>query len=331
MKLIPLVVALFFLTSCPSSVSIRPFKPAILVNSINRAVVRVSDVNASSWPGENGIIYFSRHLDESDLSAAAVAADPTLRDDAQRVRAANDLWAGNRYSFQALLTRQSLAGFKIRRKVTTQTGTALVDIPFQAQYKNRGVEREAPPAHEFRYNYQLESICRNANLRTINLLNQPCSTQTPIQETAMVLTISVPFSTPPTHGQEFEFELVETGTGQYSNLEEVTAFKAIYVEDGISETTPTIVVSNSRPAVGSVITVTVTPPAFAKLILYSDVNGIYHEVAVASGVNFTAPVIFQYNVGPRSDTRYLQIRACDAMKEVGGHCSGVSAQLLDIR
>jgi hypothetical protein len=327
-KFVLLFFSLFILTSCPNSIT--PAKPSILVNSTNLGAIRINNVNATSWPGENGVIYFSRHLDESDLSTAAVAADSTLRDDAQKIRAANDLWAGNRYSFQGLLTKQIGAGFSLRRRITTQTGTTSSDIPFQNQFKNRGVERETPPANEFRYNYYAESICRNATLRSLNIPNQPCASQTPTQESAIVITISIPYSTLPIHGQEFEFELVETGTGQYSNLEEISVFKAIYVERGTNLVTPRVFVSNARPRVGATIDVTVYPPPFAKEVSSSVIGGIYQSEKVASGVNFTSPVSFQLNVGSQVGQKSITIQACDAMKESGSNRSGLSTTFIQV-
>jgi len=184
-------------------------------------------VNTTIWPNEPLTLYFSNH--------------GTLTEAANTV-ALNDLYFANPYAFQIQLGYQfPAAGFEIRQngvtlasmqprtntksrpsRIDPATGRVVEwDWPLPGQMNPRGV----PPSDKSSYSIELVNTCAGR----IDPAGNPCASPS----ATLLLTISPPTRpAPPTHGQTFEYTLVEKGSGNYAGNIATTVIKAVYIQPG---------------------------------------------------------------------------------------------------
>lgn len=184
-------------------------------------------VNGAIWQNEPLTIYFSNH--------GTVA-------ESNRTVPLNDLYFANPYAFQVQLGYQfPNAGFEVQ-----QNGVALASLPPRTNTKSRAsridpvtgrvVEwdwpfanqmqaRGVPPTDRSSYSIELINTCAGR----IDPSGNACASPGAV----MLLTISPPTRpAAPTHGQTFEYTLVEKGTGSYSGNVARTVIKAIHIQPG---------------------------------------------------------------------------------------------------
>ncbi|WP_049628938.1 hypothetical protein [Cellvibrio sp. pealriver] len=182
-------------------------------------------VNGTIWPNEPLTVYFSDHGTQTE-SVNTVAL--------------NDLYFANPYAFQIQLGYQFPAlGFEIQEngntlsimpaRTNTKSRPSKIDpnngrvLEWDWPYPANMVARGQPPTSTSSYSIETVNTCAGR----LASGNAPCSNPGAI----LLLTISPPTQpAKPTHGQVFEYTLIEKGSGNYSGQIATTVIRAIYIE-----------------------------------------------------------------------------------------------------
>lgn len=219
MRFVAALSTLLFLAACQTPGSgggTRPLPPTI----------GPAAVDAKFWQNEPLTVYFSRH---------SISAQPS------QTYFLNDLYFANPYAFQIQLGYQFPAnGIEI-----LENGAPIALMPARANTKSYAVRdpatgqiirwdypppslaqpRGVPPPDRSSYSLELIETC----MGRVQTSGNTCPSPQPI----MLLTISPPTRPAgPTHGQTFQYTLVEKGSGTYSGDHATTTVKAIYIEPG---------------------------------------------------------------------------------------------------
>lgn len=182
-------------------------------------------VNAQQWLNEPLTVYFSNH--------------GTIPENANTV-GQNDLFFQNPFAFQVQLTYQfPTNGFVLQNS----TGNVLTQLPARANTQSAPIvdpangkvigytwpspshmqPRIAVPKDEVSYSIELVNTCSGQIVNSSNKCSSPSA--------IMLLTISPP-TTPavPTNGQEFDFNLIEKGSGTHLTETKTTSIKAFFIQ-----------------------------------------------------------------------------------------------------